>query len=1179
MDARRTLALMGAGLVGTAVAVTAMPGVAHAALAAPKSLAVARVADDPHKILISWPAVTGAAQYKVDIVDRDVDTVVTVPGDTTSYLLDDPDSCSSYKIRVAGADATGDGTFTGYYTLKSLAPGYVSGMLPTRESDGTVASVTWRTPPSPGYTPVTGYRVVLSKLSDSSVLADRVISDTSFRYEGIDPERAYNLTVTAENDFGACLTAKSLMDRYRPADPTNLVVTRNADNPGRVTLSWKAPGVTPNPTYYLVGYGQGKVTSTVKVDASSTSTVLDIDPTKEWILQIKAYNENGGSNALLGTVPVWDGQTTTVTAPTTSPAPAPTATPVPTTTVTAPAPTPPAQSGTGDKTPPTITATASPVAVNGWRRTPVTIHFTCTDADSGVASCPADLPVTTDGAGQKVTGTAYDKAGNSATTTVTLSIDQIAPVITASVAGDKNADGWYTGGATVHFTCSDAGSSTLLSCPPDEKVDEDGAGRKITGTAYDKAGNSATATVVLNLDRKAPGVLAKVRGTVSEDGWYRTDPTVGYTCTDSVSGVANCPTDKTVSAEGASQVLGGTATDKAGNTATAATTVNVDKTAPTITAAIVGATNADGWHDNAPVVHFTCADALSGVATCPADTQVNTDGPQQVSGTVVDKAGNTATASVTVSVDQDAPTITATVVGEPNAAGWFATPPTVHFTCADAGSGIVSCPADKVISTDGADQEVLGIAYDKAGNTAATTVKVNVDRTAPAITASIVGDASPDGWYRTAPTVHFTCTDATSGMANCPADIPVTAEGANQRVTGTGADKAGNPASAAITVNVDLTKPTVSTTVTGEASPDGWYRTAPTVHFTCADVLSGVAACPADQQVTKEGAGQSVTGSGTDKAGNADSAGAKVNVDLTAPVITATVIGEKSADGWYRSAPTVHFTCADTGSGVASCPADRTVTTDGTGQSISGTATDKAGNTANASVSVNVDLTAPAITATVVGDATADGWYRTAPTVQYTCTDNLSGVAACPAAEKVTAEGAGQTVTGTGTDKARNSATAGTKVNVDRTAPTVTVTGATDGAKFGPDAIPTVGCATADSGSGVGAKATATVTMDNHGGYTVTCVGGKDKAGNAANPVTIGYTVKPTVAWLKELTHKYLATANKGTLTELDNKLDHGQFALYSVKILAEAVSKKPTVTAANAAALMYWAAVLDWKN
>lgn len=84
--------------------------------------------------------------------------------------------------------------------------------------------------------------------------------------------------------------------------------------------------------------------------------------------------------------------------------------------------------------------------------------------------------------------------------------------------------------------------------------------------------------------------------------------------------------------------------------------------------------------------------------------------------------------------------------------------------------------------------------------------------------------------------------------------------------------------------------------------------------------------------------------------------------DTTPPVITASVSSPPNVSGWHNSDVDVIFGCSDSGTGIDSCPAPVTVTTDGSGQAITGTAIDKAGNSASASVIINLDKTPPVLT-------------------------------------------------------------------------------------------------------------------------------------------------------------------------------------------------------------------------
>lgn len=80
------------------------------------------------------------------------------------------------------------------------------------------------------------------------------------------------------------------------------------------------------------------------------------------------------------------------------------------------------------------------------------------------------------------------------------------------------------------------------------------------------------------------------------------------------------------------------------------------------------------------------------------------------------------------------PVITGSATTSPNENGWYASDVTVHFEASDDESGIESVTGDVTLSGEGAGQSVVGIAKDKAGNSASFTVDgINIDKTAPAV--------------------------------------------------------------------------------------------------------------------------------------------------------------------------------------------------------------------------------------------------------------------------------------------------------------------------------------------------------------------------------------------------------------------------------------------------------------
>src|SRR6266567_3960399 len=243
--------------------------------------------------------------------------------------------------------------------------------------------------------------------------------------------------------------------------------------------------------------------------------------------------------------------------------------------------------------------------------------------------------------------------------------------------------------------------------------------------------------LIVGVDNQPPTVTAKASPAPNAAGWNNTNVTVTFTCSDAISGIATCPPSQTVTTEGANQVISGTATDNAGNTASTSVTLNIAKTPSKITAAGLPAPNANGWNNSNVTVNFTCTPTVAPLATCPQPQTVSTEGAAQIiSGTATDLAGNSNSASVTINLEKTPPIITANVSPSPNAAGWNNSNVTVSFQCGTSLSGGVQCPASQTVSKEGAGQVITGTVSDTAGNQASASITINLDKTAPTLTVT-----------------------------------------------------------------------------------------------------------------------------------------------------------------------------------------------------------------------------------------------------------------------------------------------------------------------------------------------------------------------------------------------------------------------------------------------------------
>ncbi|MBW3597896.1 MAG: cadherin-like domain-containing protein [Planctomycetes bacterium] len=491
--------------------------------------------------------------------------------------------------------------------------------------------------------------------------------------------------------------------------------------------------------------------------------------------------------------------------------------------------------------------------------------------------------------------TATDAAGNTSTSGVlTVLVDTTAPTISAARTGQDYADahaGWNDTDVVVSFTASDSLSGGV-SNPADQVLANEGVNQSATATVADLAGNSASITTSgINIDKTAPSISGAADRAANTHGWYNADVTVTFTPGDALSGVDSATGPITLG-ERANQSVTGVVMDKAGNTAEVTVGgINIDKTAPTISGAPDRTANAHGWYNADVTVSFTPGDALSGVDSATGPVTLGEGAGQSVTGTVTDKAGNSASASVGgINIDKTAPSITAQRDTAANAHGWNNTDVASSYSAADALSGLLSSASGShTFTAEGANQSHTFTVEDKAGNSASATVGgVNIDKTAPVITASRTGQAYADahsGWNNTDVVVSFTASDALSGGVSNPAE-QVLGEGANQTAAATVTDLAGNSASASIVgINVDKTAPTISGAPDRAANTHGWYKADVTVSWTASDALSGGVTAPADV-VLGEGANQVVTRTVTDLAGNSTTGTVgPINIDKAAPTI------------------------------------------------------------------------------------------------------------------------------------------------------------------------------------------------------------------------------------------------------------------------------------------------------
>ena len=265
---------------------------------APGSLKVERVGDG-QELSISWRSVQNIDHYTVTVFDGKKDVSQVVDAKTDTMTVKAPGTCTRYQVRVAAVDADGATASTGTYRIAPLAPGGVSNLNLDRSADGTRAVAFWDSPRNPGMGGVTHYEVKLKQLSNGKIVDEQKTDSTKVEFNDLDPKRTYAAKITANNEYGSCVTSTSLLRNEKPAEPTNLTVVRDASASALVNLQWTEPkwrGYGSIDAYeVLYRWAGSKEVLKEKVPADKTSMVLKLDPGKQWVFQVRAVGSERGN--------------------------------------------------------------------------------------------------------------------------------------------------------------------------------------------------------------------------------------------------------------------------------------------------------------------------------------------------------------------------------------------------------------------------------------------------------------------------------------------------------------------------------------------------------------------------------------------------------------------------------------------------------------------------------------------------------------------------------------------------------------------------------------------------------------------------------------------------------------------------------------------------------------------
>jgi hypothetical protein len=192
--------------------------------------------------------------------------------------------------------------------------------------------------------------------------------------------------------------------------------------------------------------------------------------------------------------------------------------------------------------------------------------------------------------------------------------------------------------------------------------------------------------------------------------------------------------------------------------------------------------------------------------------------------------------------------------------------------------------------------------------------------------------------------------------------------------------------------------------------------------------------------------GTALSGTCRDVAGNVSTASSfALKYDATAPGVGASPARGPDANGWYNHPVAIAFSGSDATAGIDSCTSMTYSGPDTPGSTVSGTCTDKAGNSGTGSGTVQYDSNPPSVSAVLERPPDSNGWYNHPVALKVGGTDTTSGIEACTGGTYAGPVATAASMTGTCKDNAGNSASQSVSFKFDATPPKVGGVSATTG--------------------------------------------------------------------------------------------------------------------------------------